>query len=208
MQKIIGLAKKTIKKFVGIYKTIISVLKENETREQKIETLMVSLILGIMVLSLMDAFIIDNIVFTAYVEAIDLIVCGIFAVDLVKRYINREGSRWDYFKKSWLEIIAIIPLDMVFRYFRIVRIVRVMRMGRVAKLGRFANTFMKIFKSAGFMRYKRFNKILMGYGKSKMQEHEEEEQKLKQKEHQEYQDLQKTEQDEQKEQHEIIENAK
>lgn len=166
------LIKKFAVKIRNIYLFIFSNLRENSTREQKIETLMILLILAIMVLSLLDAFVIESIVFTAYVEVIDFIVCGIFAVDLVKRYINREGSKLDFFKKSWLEILAIIPLDIIFRYFRIVRIVRVFRLGRFAKLGRFANTLMKIFKSGGVVRYKRFSKLLMGYGKSKMEEKE------------------------------------
>lgn len=164
--------KNIIIKIKNIYLFIFNNIRENITLEQKIETLMILLILAIMVLSLLDAFIIENIVFTAYVEIFDFIVCAIFAVDLVKRYLKRKGSRLDFFKKSWLEILAIIPLDIVFRYFRIVRIVRVLRIGRFAKLGRFANTFMKIFKSGGFVRYKRFSKLLMGYGKSKMEEKE------------------------------------
>ncbi len=168
------LIKKIFIKIRDIYSFILCNLKENKTKDEKIETAMIFLIILIMVLSLLDVFIIDNIVFTAYVEVIDLIVCGIFAVDLFKRYMNRKGSKLDFFKKSWLEIIAIIPLDMVFRYFRLARIFRVLKIGRFAKMGRFANTFMKIFKSSGFIRYKRFSKLLMGYGKSKMEEKEEE----------------------------------
>lgn len=165
--------KKIIFKIKDIYFYILCNLRENSTKEQKIETLMILLIVLIMVLSLLDVFIIDNIVFTAYVEVIDLIVCGIFAVDLTKRYLNRKGSKLEFFKKSWLEILAIIPLDMVFRYFRLARIFRVLKVSRLAKTGRFANTFMKIFKSSGFVRYKRFSKLLMGFGKSKMEEKEE-----------------------------------
>lgn len=166
---------------IAIWRTI----NENESAEQVIETIMVLLIIAIMALALLDTFLINNIRFTQFVEVFDLIVCVIFAADLIKRYCLRGGSRLNFFKKSWLEIIAIIPFDVVFRFLRIARVFRVLRFGKVgrlsivSKLGRFGNTFMKFsqtitrnpflsfMKSSSYIRYKRFNKLLMGYGKSK-----------------------------------------
>ena len=175
---IINFPLKMLNKLKKSYLAILESLQDNETKEAKIETMMIVLIVIVMFLGISDIFI-DNPRYTAWVEGIDLVVCGIFAVELVSRFRSRKGSKWDFFKSSWLEIIAIIPMDILFRYLRIARIVRVLRFGKVAgnvgrfgKLGRMGNTLFKIMKSGGMQRYKRFNKILVSRGKRKVEEKE------------------------------------
>ena len=168
-----------VKKYAALPKVLYKDVKSMDSRQEVYETCMVMLVLAVIVLSLIDTFATTSIGFTKYVEVFDLFVCAIFAVDLTVRYRKTEKKK-EFFKSSWLEMIAIIPFDVVFRVFRIVRIVRLARLGRFSKLIRSLNTICKLEKlplltkaaSPSYVRYKRFNKLLLGYGKRKCEENE------------------------------------
>ncbi|MDQ2086247.1 hypothetical protein RBH29_07365 [Herbivorax sp. ANBcel31] len=169
---------KTVKKFIKIFTTLYNMILHNSTLQEKIETAMIVLVLLVLGLALADVWLVDNLQFSRFVEIFDFVVCAIFAVDLWFRYKRWKGSTISFFKTSWIEIIAIIPLDIVFRFFRIARLFRLVRLSRLSKLGRFGNTFMKLIRMAemsftkggSYFRFKRFKKLLFGYGKSKSSE--------------------------------------
>lgn len=172
---IVRMILKTVNKFIKIFKTLYLILTTNSNVQQKVETFMVLLVLLILSLSLADTFLIDDLRFSAFVEIFDFIVCGIFAIDLYFRFKRWEGKSLGFFKSSWIEIIAIIPLDIVFRFFRLARLFRLIRLSRISRLGRFGNTVIKLirmaemslFKGGSYFRFKRFKNLLFGYGTSK-----------------------------------------
>ncbi|MDR5659642.1 hypothetical protein RH915_09055 [Serpentinicella sp. ANB-PHB4] len=166
------------------YLSLLNILKSNSTVKQKVETLMVVLALSIMALALADTFLVDNLAFTRFVEVFDLLVCGVFLIDLIYRYKYWEKSKKDFIKTSWIEMIAVIPFDIVFRFFRIARLLRVAKISRVSKLNRIPNillkltrslevSFLSFLKSGSYARFKRFNKLVFGFGKNKSKEQEE-----------------------------------
>jgi len=62
-------------------------------------------------------------------EKVDIVVLGIFAVDLANEYQNFRGSGIRFTREHWLDILAVIPL------FRIIRIAELAKLERLAKLG-------------------------------------------------------------------------
>ncbi|TYQ18014.1 UNVERIFIED_CONTAM: hypothetical protein Cloal_0410 [Acetivibrio alkalicellulosi] len=174
---------KTIKKFIKIFTTLFDMLIHTKTLQEKVETVMIILVLLVLGLALADTFLIDNLVFSQFVEIFDFVVCGIFALDLFFRYKRWKGSNLSFVKATWIEMISIIPLDIAFRFFRIARLFRLIRVSRLARFGRFGNTFMKLVRMAemsltkggSYIRFKRFKKLLFGYGKSKSEDTSQEE---------------------------------
>ncbi|RQD67507.1 MAG: ion transporter [Tindallia sp. MSAO_Bac2] len=160
------------------YRTLAEIIVNVSSKTAIYETVMALLIVLVLGLSFMDIFIIEDPSFSLWVEVFDLVVCGIFAVDLAIRYRHATAKK-EFFKKSWIEILAIIPFDVLFRVFRIFRLVRVLRLTRASRIGRFLNTFSKVLRNVEripifakllnpqYFRYKRFKKLLFGYGKSK-----------------------------------------
>ncbi len=61
-----------------------------------------------------------------YVNTIDLVIWLFFVMDVTIRFIKTEQKK-EYIKKYPLDIIAIIPLDSIFRLARIARLFRVLR---------------------------------------------------------------------------------
>jgi len=57
----------------------------------------------------------------------DRIIWVIFVIDYTVRF-SRSENKWTYVKKHPLELVAIIPLDSIFRAARFVRIFRVIRL--------------------------------------------------------------------------------
>lgn len=185
--KIYAKLKKLTINSLKAYRKLVDIIINVDNRTAIYETIMALLIVTILVLSFLDIFFIQNPKFTGYVEVFDLIICLVFGIDLYIRYKHVEDKKL-FFKRSWIEMLAIIPFDVLFRVFRIFRLIRVMKLTKVSRVGRFANTFTKIlrniervpFISSGisktlnpqYFRYKRFKKLLFGYGKSKMEEDE------------------------------------
>ncbi|SDY66032.1 ion transporter [Tindallia californiensis] len=181
MEKIWKFLHQKIKDIFRAYKTLLTIITDISDKTAIYETVMALLIVLVLGLSFLDIFVIDNRRFSLYVETFDLAVCAIFAIDLSLRY-RASTSKKSFFKKSWIEILAIIPFDVVFRAFRIVRIVRVAKITRASRIGRFVNTFTKVFRNIErlpmiakmanpqYFRYKRFKKLLFGYGKSKSED--------------------------------------
>lgn len=176
--------KKKIHGVFKAYKTLLTIITNISDKTAIYETVMALLIILVLGLSFLDIFVIESKQFSLYVEVFDLIVCVIFGIDLTIRY-RASTSKKSFFKKSWIEILSIIPFDVVFRAFRIVRIIRVARITRASRIGRFVNTFTKVFRNIErlpmvakmanpqYLRYNRFKKLLFGYGKSKSEEEEE-----------------------------------
>lgn len=63
---------------------------------------------------------------TAFVQNIDYIIWIIFVVDVGTRFAVSK-NKWQYIKSNPLDIIAIIPLDSIFRLARLARFFRVLR---------------------------------------------------------------------------------
>ncbi len=176
--KIIDFLKHQAYSIFKAYRTLADIIVNISSKTAVYETVMALLIVLVLGLSFMDIFVIEDPAFGLWVEAFDLIVCGIFAVDLVIRYRHTTVKK-EFFKKSWIEILAIIPFDVLFRVFRIFRLVKVLRLTRASRIGRFLNTFSKVLRNVEripifaklfnpkYFRYKRFKKLLFGYGKSK-----------------------------------------
>ncbi len=61
-------------------------------------------------------------------EKLDLLVLGIFAVDLSNEYRNYKGSGIKFTREHWLDILAVIPI------FRVIRIAEIVKLERLAKL--------------------------------------------------------------------------
>ncbi|WP_203289771.1 potassium channel family protein [Metabacillus sp. cB07] len=58
---------------------------------------------------------------------LSLFVWGLFLVDYIVRFVVSK-NKWQYVKKHPLELLAIIPLDQLFRTLRLVQIIKVIRL--------------------------------------------------------------------------------
>jgi len=68
-------------------------------------------------------------------EIADLIAILVFAIELYRRY-RKTKSKAEFLKKNWLEILALLPVGLIFRAGRIVEEVEIFRSLRLgAKLG-------------------------------------------------------------------------
>lgn len=81
-----------------------------------------SIMFVLVIISLFSAFS-DN----DRLESLDWIIWFIFVIDYSVRLFRSE-NKWEYFKKHPLELIAIIPLDAIFRAARVVRLLRIVRL--------------------------------------------------------------------------------
>lgn len=63
---------------------------------------------------------------------LDWFVWGLFVVDYTTR-VSVADRKWEFIKKHPLDLIAIIPLDQIFRAARIIRLVRVVRLISILK---------------------------------------------------------------------------
>ncbi|RNB80161.1 two pore domain potassium channel family protein [Brevibacillus fluminis] len=57
---------------------------------------------------------------------VDWVIWAIFTLDVGYRFF-RADDKWAYIKNNPLDIIAIIPLDAVFRFARLARVIRILR---------------------------------------------------------------------------------
>ncbi len=157
------------KKYFGIPKVLYNEFADISNKEAVYETVIIGLTVLVLSLSALDFFLMTSLRYTSFVEIFDLLVCGIFALDLGRRYKKTKGeiSTATFVKRHGIEIFAIIPLDVAFRAFRLVRIFRFARLGRLSKLGRVGNMLMKFinkFANPSYLRYKRFKTLIQAKG--------------------------------------------
>lgn len=67
--------------------------------------------------------------------ALDLFIWIVFLLDYIVRLVASE-KKWEFVKRNPLDLIAIIPLDQIFRAVRLVRLLRVIRLISLLKRGR------------------------------------------------------------------------
>lgn len=165
--KSLGAAK--IQKYLGIPKVLYNKFADLSNKEAIYESVIIGLTILVLGLSALDVFLVTSIAFTSFVEVFDLLVCGVFGLDLWKRYKNKseEITTKAFIKKNGIEIFAIIPLDVAFRAFRLVRIFRLAKIGGLAKLGRGGNLALKFFNkfaNPSYLRFKRFKTLIQAKG--------------------------------------------
>lgn len=139
------------------------------SKEAIYESVLIFATILILALSTIDMFFIHNLTFTKFVEILDLIICAAFATDLFLRYKKSKQhlTKLQFIKSNFIELFAIIPLDVAFRAFRLVRIFRLARLSRLSRLGRVGNLMLKFinkFANPSYLRYKRFKTLIQAKG--------------------------------------------
>jgi len=158
-----------VRKYLGIPKVLYKKFIDISDKEAVYESVIIGLTVLVLSLSALDLFLVTSVAYTSFVEVFDLMVCGVFAMDLWRRYRveKKELSTFMFIKKHGIEIFAIIPLDVAFRVFRLARILRFARLGRLSKLGRVGNLVLKFlnkFANPSYLRYKRFKSLMQAKG--------------------------------------------
>ena len=103
-----------------------------EKIERFVDTLIIPALLGIAVILALELF------FTSiahdyhtWINYADYLIIGIFAVDLSFKF-HRASTYEGFLKEHWLEIIAIMPLFLVFRVFTFLRVLSGAELGQEA----------------------------------------------------------------------------
>jgi len=131
------------------------------------DRLIMPALLAIVVIVILEIFFYDIAhQYHFWIEFVDVIVIGIFCVDLSFKF--QRARSWEGFvRKYWLEIIAVIPIFLIFRLAEIVRFsMQSFEIGQhilhlVERSGRFA----AIFRSAEFSRSVRFAMFIRGFSR-------------------------------------------
>lgn len=168
-RKVIVLGIQKVRKYLGIPRVIYKKLINISSKEAVYESVIIGLTLLVLSLSALDFFLETSVAYTSFVEAFDLLVCAVFALDLLRRYKQEKTklSKSAFIKGHGIEIFAIIPFDVAFRAFRLVRIFRFAKIGRLSKLGRAGNLIVKFvnkFANPSYLRYKRFKTLIQSKG--------------------------------------------
>lgn len=85
----------------------------------------------------------------ASLQIIDRIIWGIFFLDVTIRFVRAE-NKWRYIKENPFDIIAIIPLDSIFRIARIARFFKIIRLISISS--HFFGPVFKILNTNGLNR--------------------------------------------------------
>ncbi|MFC0472149.1 potassium channel family protein [Halalkalibacter kiskunsagensis] len=80
----------------------------------------------------------------AFIQNLDFYIWIIFVIDVSVRFIKSE-NKWDYIKRNPFDIIAIIPLDSIFRLARLARLIRLIR--AIAIVGHYLKPFYQIIRT-------------------------------------------------------------
>lgn len=64
-----------------------------------------------------------------FVDACDLVICGVFLLDFIVR-LRRAPSKLAFMKWGWIDLLSAVPVVDALRFGRLVRIVRVIRLIR------------------------------------------------------------------------------
>jgi voltage-gated potassium channel len=86
------------------------------------------------------------------------IVLFIFVIDYTTRFVRAE-NKWAYVKSHPFELIALIPLDAIFRAARFVRIFRIIRLFGIGS--RFFKPVYRLFKTNGLDKLLIFTLIML-----------------------------------------------
>ncbi|SFL23112.1 voltage-gated potassium channel [Paenibacillus sp. 1_12] len=89
---------------------------------------------------------------------IDWIIWAIFVIDVCIRFFKAE-NKLEYIKKNPLDIIAIIPLDSIFRLARLARVFRIIRI--ISMSAHFFNPVFKILHTNGLHKLITFTFVLV-----------------------------------------------
>lgn len=96
-----------------------------------------------------------------YSVSLGLAINIVFLTDLVLIFRKRD-SVWSFVKHNWLDIIAVLPLDL-FRVAKVARVAKLARFSRVAKEGKIFKLLPKVIYLRGakvFSKETDFNKQL------------------------------------------------
>lgn len=111
------------------------------------DTAIITLILISIVVVIFESILDYNNPWHPILLMLDLIIIGIFIVELsIRYYITPRKST--FFKKYWIDIIAIVPLFRSFRLLRILRLLRIFRMGFLInrRISRFSHFFSETYR--------------------------------------------------------------
>lgn len=89
---------------------------------------------------------------------VDKLIWIIFVIDVSFRFLKSE-SKIEFIKKNPFDIIAIIPLDSIFRLARFARLFRIVRALAITK--RYSGPFFEILKTNGLQKVVSFTAILV-----------------------------------------------
>lgn len=79
-----------------------------------------------------------------FIQNLDFYIWIIFLIDVSVRFIHSE-SKWDYVKRNPFDIIAVIPLDNIFRLARLARLIRLIR--TLAIVGHYLKPFYQVLRT-------------------------------------------------------------
>ncbi|MET3505710.1 ion transporter [Halalkalibacter oceani] len=79
-----------------------------------------------------------------FIRNLDFVIWVIFVLDVSVRFFSSE-NKWAYIKRNPLDLVAIIPLDSIFRLARLVRFIRLLR--TLAILKHYAQPVYDIFRT-------------------------------------------------------------
>lgn len=95
---------------------------------------------------------------------IDKFILVFFWIDYIARFTKAE-NKWQFFKSSIFDLLAIIPFDSVFSMFRIARTVRLLKLLRFVRIigfaGRFKRNLVKFINTNGFIYLMTFAIVLI-----------------------------------------------
>lgn len=140
-----------------------------EKIEKVIDALIVPALLGVAVILTLELFFTD---FAHHhhklINYADYTIIAIFAVDLSFKF--RRASTWEGFlKEHWLEIIAIMPLFLVFRVFTFLRVLSGAELGQEAAHlaeGARSGRLTSIFRAGEASRSARFARFIRPISRS------------------------------------------
>jgi len=112
------------------------------------DTFMLLAISGTLIILVLQLFFkVDQ--FEGLLNALDWVIIAIFLIDLIVLYRASKNAK-EFLRKNWPDIIAVIPLGMIFRLTKLVRFVRIMNYFSKAQKIENINRPIKIF--SGTMR--------------------------------------------------------
>lgn len=110
------------------------------------DTVIIVLILISILLVIYESTLNENDPLDQVLVTLDWIIIGIFVVELSIRFYVAPRKRV-FFRRYWIDIIAIIPLFRTFRILRVLRLLRIFRMGILInrRLSRFTSFFSEAY---------------------------------------------------------------
>lgn len=110
------------------------------------EVVVAVLIVMSVTLILVDVAFADSLgVYGDWLSAVNNVITAIFMVELTLRFVA-ERKKMRFFRRYWIDIIAVLPLFRVFRFLRVLRLLRLFRVGLILsqQLRSFTNPLFKL----------------------------------------------------------------